>query len=225
MVDLERLNALLKEKHMSKRMLERKAGLGVGTTVKWKTISPTTQNLQKVANVLGMTTGYLTGESEFKTEQDALIHRWNQEMSADLPDEIRRIEAGVRIPVLGEIPCGIPIEAIEFCDVEEWEEISETMSRQGRFFALKVKGDSMSPRIQAGDILIVLSVPDAESGDIVIVRINGQDACCKKLIKQQGGIVLQSFNPAYHPMFFTEQQVQELPVEIIGKVVENRQKF
>ena len=225
MFRMERLDEILKEKKMSKRKLERDSGLGVGSIAKWKTVNPTNQNLQKVAKTLGVSVAYLTGESDFRSEQDALIQKWNQQMSAGLSDEVRRIEAGIRIPVLGEVPCGIPTEAIEFLDAEEWEEISEVMSRQGSFFALKVKGNSMCPRIQEGDVLIVQQTPDAESGDIVIAKVNGEDACCKRLIKHQDGIVLQSFNPAYEPMFFSKEEIQTKPVQIIGKVVENRQKF
>lgn len=225
MFRLDRIKELMLSRKWSQRELERRAGLGVGTIAKWKNFDPTIQNIQKVADVLGVSVAYLTGESDYKTEQDALIHKWNEQMSAGLPDEVRRIEAGIRIPVLGEVPCGIPIEAVEFLDAEDWEEISEVLSRQGRFYGLKVKGDSMNPVIREGDTLIVQCTPDAESGDIVIVKVNGNDACCKKLIKKQDGIILQSFNPVYDPMVFNIEEIQSLPVQIIGKVVENRQKW
>ena len=225
MINQERLENLMKEKHLSRRGLERESGLGVGTITKWKTISPTVQNLQKVASALGVSVAYLTGESEFKTEQDALINKWNKQMAAGLPDEVRKIEAGIRIPVLGSVPCGIPTEAVEFLDAEDWEEISEIMSRSGNFFALKVKGDSMCPRIQQGDVLIIRSQDTADSGDIVIAKVNGEEACCKRLIRHQDGIVLESFNPVYPPMFFSNDEIIQKPVQIIGKVVENRQKM
>jgi repressor LexA len=83
----------------------------------------------------------------------------------------------------------------------------------------------MSPRIQPNDVLIVRQQPDAESGDVVIAKINGHDACCKKLLKQKSGIVLQSFNPNYEPMYFSTEDIKQTPITIIGKVIENRQKF
>ena len=86
---MERLDQILKEKDMSRRELERKAGLGVGTTTKWKDRNPTTDKLKKVSEVLGVSVSYLTGESDFRTEQDALIHKWNEQMSAGLPTERR----------------------------------------------------------------------------------------------------------------------------------------
>lgn len=225
MIRIDRIDELRQKKGWSRRETERQAGIGVGAISKWTTFEPTARNLQKLASALGVSVSYLTGESDYQSEQDALIAKWTEQQSATLADDVRKIEAGIRIPVLGEVPCGIPLEAIELIDVDEWEEISEVMSRQGKFFALKVKGDSMSPRIQEGDILIVQQTSDAESGDIVIAKVNGADACCKRLIKHSDGIVLQSFNPAYEPMYFNREEMEQKPVQIIGKVIENRQKF
>ena len=222
---MDRLEEILKEKKMSKRKVERDAGLGVGTIAKWKKINPNNQNLQKVADVLGVSVAYLIGESDFRSEQDALIAKWNDQMSADLPDDVRKIEAGIRIPVLGDVPCGIPTEAIEYLDAEDWEEISERMSRQGKFYALKVKGNSMSPRIQKGDILIIQFDRQPESGDVVIAKVDSENACCKRLIIHDDGIVLQSFNPCYDPIYYNSTQIKDIPVQIVGVVVEVRAKL
>lgn len=130
---------------------------------------------------------------------------------------------GIKIPILGRVIAGIPIDAIE--EIIGYEEITEEMSKQGDFFALRIKGDSMSPRILENDIVIVQKQSDAENGDLVIALVNGYEATCKKLIKYATGITLQSFNPSYEPMFFSEEEIKTKPVEIIGKVVELRGKF
>lgn len=130
---------------------------------------------------------------------------------------------GVKIPVLGDVAAGIPIEAIE--DIIDYEEIDEDLARRGEFFGLRIKGNSMSPRIQNGDVVIVRVQPDAESGDIVIAKVNGDDACCKKLLKHADGITLLSFNQDYEPLSFNKQDIVSLPVSIIGKVVELRGKL
>ncbi len=83
----------------------------------------------------------------------------------------------------------------------------------------------MSPRISNGDTVIVKQQDDAESGDVVIVSINGDEATCKRLMKYAEGISLISFNPSYEPMTFSNQEIEEKPIKIIGKVVENRQKY
>lgn len=223
---LERIEELCKEKGISRRKMEEESGLSIGTTSRWKNeFKPSQKSLKRVSDYFNVSIAYITGESEFRTEQDAVMGRWSEQYEKDAVSELGKIEAGIRIPVLGEVPCGIPLEAIELIDVDDWEEISEKLARTGKFFGLKSKGDSMSPRIQEGDVLIVRQQPDAESGDVVIAKINGSNACCKKLLKTDDGIVLQSFNPMYEPMFFSNEDIKKKPVLIIGKVIENRQKF
>ena len=139
------------------------------------------------------------------------------------PQEKPLPRPATRVPVLGRVAAGIPIDAIE--DILDWEEITPAMSVTGSFFGLKIKGDSMQPRIVDGDVVIVRSQPDAESGDVVIVQVNGDQATCKRLIKHETGISLISFNPMYAPINYSCDEVESLPVTIIGKVVENRQKY
>ena len=83
----------------------------------------------------------------------------------------------------------------------------------------------MEPRMKDGDVVIVRQQEDAESGEVVIATINGDDATCKRLRKYAEGIMLLSTNPAYEPMTFTNHDIEELPVKILGKVVELRAKF
>ena len=130
---------------------------------------------------------------------------------------------GVKIPVLGVVPAGIPIEAIE--DIIDYEEIPEQMAAGGEYFGLKIKGDSMLPAICDGDIVIVRKQPDIESGETAIVMVNGDEATCKKVVKQENGITLVPNNPAYDPRFFTNKEINSTPVRVIGKVVELRRKY
>lgn len=152
------------------------------------------------ANILGTTVAYLMG--------------WDE------PPHSRK---GVAINVLGRVAAGLPLEAIE--DIIDTEEISEEMAKTGEFFGLQIDGDSMEPRMQKGDVVIVRKQDDAESGDIVIAMINGDDATCKRLRKYRDGIELISNNPSYEPMFFSNEEIMSKPVKIIGKVVELRGKF
>lgn len=130
---------------------------------------------------------------------------------------------GVTINVLGRVAAGIPIEAIE--NIIDTEEITEELARTGNFFGLQIHGDSMEPRIYESDIVIVRQQDDAESGDVVIAMVNGNDATCKRLRKYRDGIELVSNNPSYAPMFFSNEEILSKPVKIIGKVVELRGKF
>lgn len=130
---------------------------------------------------------------------------------------------GVKIPVLGKVPAGVPIEAVE--DIIDYEEITVEMAKDGEFFGLQIKGDSMEPRICEGDVVIVRKQDDAETGDLVVAMINGNEATCKRLMKYKDGIRLMPNNPAYEPMYYSNREIEEKPVKIIGKVVENRQKY
>lgn len=130
---------------------------------------------------------------------------------------------GLQIPVLGNVAAGIPISAVE--DILDYEEIPLTWQNQGEFFGLRIKGDSMKPDINNGDIVIVKQQSTAYNGDVVIALVNGDDVTCKKFEKLDNGIMLISNNSEYSPMYFSNEEVITKPVVIIGRVVELRRKF
>lgn len=131
---------------------------------------------------------------------------------------------GVRIPVLGRVVAGIPIEAVE--EILDYEEITPELAATGEFFALQVKGSSMEPTLRDGDVVIVKKQPTVDSGDIAIVLVNGNDATVKEIKESPAGITLIGHNVAvYTPHFYSNKDIQDMPVQIIGKVVEMRRKF
>lgn len=146
---------------------------------------------------------------------------------ADLVDEhspsTTSTKKGTTIKILGHVAAGIPIEAIE--DVIDEEEIPEELARTGEFFGLKINGNSMEPDIHDGDTVIIRKQDDAESDEIVIALVNGNDGVCKRLKKYADSIALISLNPSYEPMFFSQEEIDNKPVRIVGKVVELRRKF
>ncbi len=132
----------------------------------------------------------------------------------------------VKIPVYGSIPAGVPTEMIDESFIEDFEEIDADMLRGGNsYFGLVVKGDSMFPEFRNGDVLILKQSPDCESGDYCAVSINCTESTFKKVIKEPNGIVLQPLNPAFTPQFFTNEQIENLPITILGVVVEVRRKY
>lgn len=130
---------------------------------------------------------------------------------------------GTTIKIFGRVAAGIPLEAIE--DVIDEEEIPEELAKTGEFFGLRINGNSMEPDIHNGDIVIVRRQDDAESDEIVIALVNGNDGVCKRLKKYSDSIALISLNPSYEPMFFSQDEIDHTPVKIIGKVVELRRRF
>lgn len=158
-------------------------------------------SLNKLADLYGVSVDYLLGGSETPTN------------------------TVLRIPVLGSVPAGIPLEAIE--DIIDWEEIPQSLASGGKeYFALQVEGDSMYPDYLPGDIVIVQKTPVCSSGDDCVVYVNGYDATLKqvKLDEKHGTLTIVPKNPSYPPRTFSKEEIQSLPVTIAGVVVELRRK-
>lgn len=174
---------------------------------------------------------YLSGKyepSQLKTEIIARALNVSEAwlMGYDVPMERSSSQPpkqGIKIPVLGDVAAGVPIAAIE--DVLDYEEIDADMASRGEYFGLRIKGASMEPRMTTGDVVIVRCQPTVDSGDTAVVLVNGDSATVKKVKITKDGILLIPTNPAFEPMFYTRQEIQDLPVVILGKVVELRAKF
>lgn len=173
-------------------------------------------------------TDWVKGNSYPRIDKIELMANYFGISKADLVEDHTKYEntlskKGTTIKIYGRVAAGIPLEAIE--DVIEEEEIPEELARTGEFFGLKINGDSMEPDIHNGDTVIVKRQNDAESDEIVIALVNGNDGVCKRLKKYADSIALISLNPNYEPMYFSQEEIDEKPVKIIGKVVELRRKF
>ncbi len=179
-----------------------------------KPISPSIQCIKQVSEAMGIEFDILFS----KIDGNVLLKK-----EENVPYINSSSSSGVVINVLGHVAAGIPIEAIT--DIIDTEEISAKLAKTGEFFGLKIKGDSMAPDICNNDIVIVRQQDDAENGEIVIATINGDEAMCKRLRKYKDGIELLSINPSYKPFDFSNKEIIDKPVKIIGKVVESRRKF
>lgn len=180
-----------------------------------------------VADAIGINKSSVTGWKKGSTPTDATIQRLADFFGVD-PSVFTGEQAAdsFRIPVLGTIPAGIPLEAIE--DAVDWEEIPKAMLNGGKeYFALKVKGDSMWPRFLEGDTVIVRKTPTCRSGEVCVVYVNGYDATLKevRLNDADKSVSLIPENKNYPPRTYTRKEVEELPVTIAGVVVELRRKI
>lgn len=164
--------------------------------------------MNKLADIYNVSVDYIIGRTKGKNTEKRI-------------DNNRKI---VSIPVLGKIAAGIPIEAIE--DIEDYEEIVIPSSHNAKdYFCLIVNGDSMLPRISNNDVVVCKKQYDADTGDIVAVYVNGSEVTLKKIQKTKSGLSLVPTNPVFEAKFFNWEEVEELPVKIIGKVIELRAKF
>ncbi len=132
----------------------------------------------------------------------------------------------IKIPVYGTIKAGIPIESQ--ADIIDYIDIPKEWTRGGKkFYGLKLSGDSMFPKYNDKDIVIFEQNEDTElfNGKDVAVMINGTESTFKKILVNNQGIVLQPYNMAYDIMMFSKEQVEQLPIRVVGIAREKRTKI
>lgn len=123
-------------------------------------------------------------------------------------------------PVLGEVKAGYDLLIDE--NFEGYEQVTQDDYYRGDFF-LRVVGDSMSgAHIHDGDLLYVKKCNDVPSGTIAIVLINRCEVTVKKVIKKEGLLILEPANPSVDVRYYSQEEVESLPVEIIGKALYSR---
>lgn len=128
------------------------------------------------------------------------------------------------INVYSSVHAGILSEMIE--NIVDTEEISEKMANSDKtYFGIKVKGDSMSPKYLENDTLIVEKTSACNNGDDCIVAVNGNEAFLKRVYINSTGITLQALNPNYEPLVYTNDDIRNIPITIIGVVRELRRKI
>lgn len=199
---MKNLKTLRRNAGISQKEFAEKLDFAQNTVSQWETgkRDADTETLQRVADF-------------FKVSVDVLLGR----------GEGGEAGGGVKIPVLGKVQAGIPIDAIQ--EILDYEEISSDMAGHGEYFALQIRGRSMEPEMREGDVVIIRRQPEVESGEIAIVLVNGNDATVKKVTKQSRGITLVPFNRDFDPIFYSAEDIETKPVRILGKVVELRKKY
>lgn len=208
---------LRRKRNLSQEDIANKLGYKSYTTIqKWEMgiSEPSIGKLRALAAIFNVDMNDMTTKN-LELEENRNAHRpaGAIPLDADAP----------RIKVLGRVAAGVPIDAVE--DIIGTIDVPELKGREKEYFALQVQGDSMSPKIEDGDIVIIHEQPDAESGEIVVASVNGHDATCKKLLKYDAGITLLPLNSNYDPIVISNTEVREKPVTIYGKVKEIRRKL
>ena len=154
----------------------------------------------KLANYFGVSTDYLLGKSDNR--------------NSDVPIS--------RIPILGTVKAGYDWLAEE--NIVDYITLKENIPNVDEYYALRITGDSMLPLLAEGDLVIVHDQDDVESGQTAVVLINGEEATVKKVVKTKDGIELHAMNPYYPVKKFTFEDMQKIPVKIIGRVREAKIK-
>lgn len=204
----QRIREAMRVRGMRQTDLAEKSGIAKGQLSEYVNgkFDPKQKNIYSMAKVLRVRPDWLMG-LDVPMEDAPVI-------------EMVPMKDSLLIPILGKVAAGEPTYAEG--NVEGTLMVDPDLACGSMLYALKVKGDSMSPQILDQDIIIVREQTDVEDGDVVVATVNGGEGCVKRLKKYAHAISLVSVNPAYEPMYFGEEDVENLPVRIWGKVLEIR---
>lgn len=160
----------------------------------------TPDTIIKLAEYFGVSTDYILGKSNNRNNDIAVS----------------------KIPILGTVKAGYDWLAEE--NIIDYITLKENIPNVDEYYALRITGDSMLPLLAEGDLVIVHDQDDVESGQTAVILINGEEATVKKVVKTNEGIELHAMNPYYPVKKFTFEDMQRIPVKIIGRVREAKIK-
>lgn len=204
------LKFLREKKGLSQNKLAEKVGVNQTTIARWETeeIKPSIDNVEQIANALNIGLPELL-ISDLRFDNADIV---------DIPSNT------IKIPILGVIKAGIPIEAQQ--DIIDYVEIPKDWTKGGKeYYGLKISGDSMYPKYDNDDIVIFLKTNEIINGKDCAVMVNGFDATFKKVLFQNDSIILQPYNSNYQVQMFNKEQIEQLPVKVIGIAKEKRTKI
>lgn len=185
----------LKQEELANKMSVSPSSIGMYETNKRE---PNNELILKLAQFFNVSTDYLLGKIDTRNNNI------------------------VKIPILGTVKAGYDWLAEE--NIVDYITLKENIPNVGEYYALRITGDSMLPLLAEGDLVIVHDQADVESGQTAVVLINGEEATVKKVIKTKDGIELHAMNPYYPVKKFTFEDMQKIPVKIIGRVREAKIK-
>ena len=168
---------------------------------------------------------YEAGEREPDFETlEALADTFNVNMDTLLgksspPSNAIPYTAAHKAPILGSIPAGYPVLALE--DIEGYADIP--YSDEENYFFLRVNGESMkNAGIHTGDLVLIRRQKCAEDGQVVAARVNGDEATLKRYKKQGDNVLLLPENPDFDPRIVPAKDFETGDAQIIGVALEVR---
>ncbi len=205
-----KLKELRNKQGITQNKLAEKLKISRSTIAMYETgaSEPDMETLSKLASFFGVSVDYLIG----RVDNNLTPVQFERDV--------------IKIKVYGKIPAGTPIEMVDESYIEDYEEIPKSWTNGGKdFFGLKIQGNSMFPEFRDGDTVIFQKVDDCPNGSFCAVSINCTECTFKKVIKKESGLTLMPLNSDYEPMFFTNKEIEELPITILGIVKEVRRTY
>lgn len=210
----QNIKMYMEDKGISRKEFCKRLGFAYSTVTDWLNAEkyPRIDKIEMMANFFGVSKADLV-------EPHTADHTRAQ------PPALKVTHYTYRIPVVGRVAAGQPILAQE--EIIDYEYIDERLHKGGdQYFGLVVKGSSMEPTIHDGDTIIVRVQKSVENGQIAVVLVDGEDATVKEVKESEDGLTLIGHNVAvYAPHFYSREEVERLPVRIIGRVIQSISKF
>jgi repressor LexA len=212
-VDLfgERLRKIRTERNLNQDDLAALSGVAQATISEYESgkrrAAPRSDQVAKLATVLGVTADYLLG----------LVDIPNANLTGEVSTS--SLKPQKEIPILGKVAAGSGVPAEE--DIVGYASVDQADAAD---FALTVTGFSMFPKLLDGDVVFVRKQPVARNGQMVVVRINGQEGVIKYFQKRSDMVILTSENPEYKPIRIDKDR-WDAECAIIGVVVGLKRKF
>jgi repressor LexA len=173
--------------------------------------------LQELADELGISKITVFEHVEILIDKGLLTRRSNRARSLELTSSVRLPDdRPTRIPMLGRIAAGLPIEAIESREVVDLEDVLASRHPVG---ILTVTGDSMiDDQIRDGDWVVYEQRSNARNGDTVIALIEDSEATLKRFYKEKNRIRLQPANDQFKPIYVRNVEIQGVVIAVIRRV-------
>lgn len=211
----ERIKRLRKKAGYNAETVAEKIGVSRATMYRYENNEikkiPSTV-LEPLAALLDTTPEFIMGWSDGETK------------SSSEPSDAFPLESVVYLPIIGVVRAGVGGIAFEEPLGEEFIETNVLKGHsKSEFFWLKVKGDSMEPRLFDGDLVLVRKQSSIDSGVYAVVIIDDEEGVVKRVTYDENAITLHSQNPAYPPRVFSGKDI--LKIRIVGQVVRSQSIF
>ena len=191
------LNFYMARSSLTQKDIVKALGVSKGSVSGWfaGTYFPRAEKLEELAQLFGISSADLLADRSVNTS----------------------------VPVLGHVHAGETTYPIE--EILDYIDIGSAKASQGDYFGLYVEGDSMLPELHDRDLVIVRKQTTLEDGDIGVFEIGDEGTTIKEYQRLKRHIVLMPFNDEYEGRFISFKEVDELPVLILGKVIEVRRSY
>lgn len=179
----------------------------------------------EIAAQLGVTKSTVSRwvSGDVKRIQEETLSRLNALLGYNIDPIIKGKSVHLKRPILGYAKAGYDMYAQE--NYMGDEEVTEEDFYKGDYF-LQIQGDSMiGSGIMDGDLALIKQCSTVSSGEIAVVMIGDDEVTVKKVIKKPDMLVLEATNPLTENRYFSQQEIQQLPIRIIGKVIYTKTYF